>query len=212
MFYPLMVAGGVFWALAYVLIIRRGFIDGTYGMPVAALCTNLSWEFLFAFVFPQGPVQTPVNVVWFSLDLLILAQVFIYGPREFPRLSRRVFYVAFLVGLLTAFLAVLAVTVELRDYDGVYTAFGMNFMMSILFLWMLYSRGSLRGQSPWIGISKMAGTACNSAAFWLFTSGDSVLLPFLFVSILLFDALYVLCAFRLRGQEKAGFAGARAVG
>jgi hypothetical protein len=97
--------------------------------------------------------------------------------------SRRAFYVAFLVGLLTAFLVVLAVTVEFRDYDGAYTAFGLHFTMSILFLWMLCSRGSLRSKSPWIGISKMVGTACNSATFWLFTSGDSVLLPLLFASI-----------------------------
>lgn len=207
LFYPLMVAGGLFWALAYLLIIRRGAEDGTYGMPLAALCANLSWEFVFSFVFPHGPVQTPVNLAWFVLDLLIVSQVLRYGPREFPGISRREFNASFGVGIATALLAVVAVTIEFRDFDGAYTAFGMNLMMSVLFLWMLYSRGSLKGQSPWIGVARMAGTACNSAAFWLYASEGSVLLPFLFVSVFFFDAAYVYFAFRVRGA-KGRFAGA----
>jgi hypothetical protein len=196
-----MVSGGVLWTVAYLLIIRRGAEDGTYGMPLAALCANLSWEFVFSFVFPHGPVQTPVNVAWFVLDLVIVAQVLRYGPREFPGISRRGFYAAFGVGIATALLAVVAITVEFRDYDGAYTAFGMNLMMSLLFLWMLYSRGSLRGQSPWIGVARVAGTACNSAAFWLYASKGSVLLPFLFVSIFFFDAVYVYFAFRSQAAK-----------
>ena len=211
LFYPLMVAGGLSWALAYLLIIRRGFLDGTYGMPVAALCANISWEFVFSFIFPQGPIQTPINVAWFVLDLVILGQVVRYGPGEFPALPRRSFFAALIAGLLTALAAVVAITVEFRDFDGVYTAFGMNLMMSVLFLWMLCSRGSLRGQSPWIGVAKMVGTACNSAAFWLYASEGSVLLPFLFVAILVFDAAYVFLAFRLQ-RTKGDFASARAVG
>jgi hypothetical protein len=211
LFYPLMIAGGLFWALAYLMIIRRGFLDGTYGMPVAALCANISWEFVFSFIFPHGPIQTPINAAWFVLDLVILGQIVRYGPREFSALPRRSFYAALIAGLLTALAAVVAITVEFQDFDGAYTAFGMNLMMSVLFLWMLYSRGSLRGQSPWIGVAKMVGTACNSAAFWLYASEGSVLLPFLFVAILLFDAAYVFFAFRLR-RTKSAFASARAVG
>lgn len=57
----------------------------------------------------------------------------------------------------------------------------------------------------------MAGTACNSAAFWLYASEESVLLPFLFVSVFFFDAVYVYFAFRVRGA-KGRFADAGAVG
>jgi hypothetical protein len=49
MFDALMLGSGTFWALAYVLIIRRGFLDETYGMPFVALCANVSWEFIFSF-------------------------------------------------------------------------------------------------------------------------------------------------------------------
>jgi hypothetical protein len=70
MFDILLVGSGILWTVTYLLIIRRGFLDHTYGMPLVALCANLSWEFIFSFVFPHGPVQRPVNVVWFSLDLI----------------------------------------------------------------------------------------------------------------------------------------------
>jgi hypothetical protein len=143
----ILVGSGVLWTLTYLLIIRQGFLDRTYGMPLAALCANLSWEFIFAFVYPHDLPQRAVNVVWFSFDLVILGQVLLYGPREFGNLSRRLFYAGLALALGTAFGAVLATTLEFDDFDGAYSAFGQNLMMSILFVTMLYSRGSLRGQN-----------------------------------------------------------------
>ena len=50
--FALSVAGCfVFWLAAYVLIIRRGLKDRTFGMPIAALCGNIAWEVLFSHVF-----------------------------------------------------------------------------------------------------------------------------------------------------------------
>jgi hypothetical protein len=197
MFDILLVGSGVLWTVTYLLIIRRGFLDHTYGMPLVALCANLSWEFIFAFVFPHGPVQRPVNVVWFSLDLIILYQLLRFGQREFPRLPKRLFYGMVALALLTAFFTVVSITLEFEDFDGAYSAFGQNLMMSILFIVMFYSRGSLRGQSLSIALTKMGGTALASVAFLFFSVGyeRSVLLPFLYCSILLFDALYVAMVF-----------------
>jgi hypothetical protein len=197
MFDILLVGSGILWTVTYLLIIRRGFLDHTYGMPLVALCANLSWEFIFSFVFPHGPVQRPVNVVWFSLDLIILYQLLRFGPREFPRLPKRLFYGMVALALLTAFFTVVSITLEFEDFDGAYSAFGQNLMMSILFIVMFYSRGSLRGQSLSIALTKMGGTGLASVAFFFFSVGyeRSVLLPFLYCSILLFDALYVAMVF-----------------
>src|SRR3712207_6737729 len=90
-----MVGSGVLWTLAYLLIIRQGFLDRTYGMPLVALCANISWEFIFAFVYPHDLPQGAVNVVWFSLDVVILFQLLLYGPREFAGLSKRLFLYRF---------------------------------------------------------------------------------------------------------------------
>jgi hypothetical protein len=59
MFDILLVGSGVLWTITYLLIIRRGVLDRTYGMPLVALCANLSWEFIFSFVFPHGPSSVP---------------------------------------------------------------------------------------------------------------------------------------------------------
>jgi hypothetical protein len=193
MFDAILVGSGLLWTLAYLLIIRQGFLDSTFGMPLAALCANLSWEFIFAFVYPHDLPQRAVNVVWFSLDLVILVQLILYGPREFSGLPRRLFYAAFALALATAFGAVLTITLQFGDFDGAYSAFGQNLMMSVLFVTMLHTRGSLRGQSVSIAALKMGGTALASLAFYFFNPDydGSVLLPFLYVAILVFDAVYL---------------------
>ncbi len=197
MFLVLMLGSGIFWTATYLLIIRRSFLDHTYGMPMAALCANISWECIFSFLYPPTIIQHVVNLVWFSLDVVIFIQLIRYGPREFADLSRRVFYGICGLTLITSFAAVLLTTIEFNDH-GVYSAFAQNLMMSALFLAMLYRRRSLRGQSMSIAICKLLGTAFASLAFFLFSSLShrSVLLPFLYIAILVYDIIYVGMVYR----------------
>jgi hypothetical protein len=205
MFDALMLSSGAFWTFTYILMIRRGFLDTTYGMPLVALCANISWEFIFSFLYPHGPVQRPVNIVWFSVDLVILFQIVRYGPREFDDLSKRAFYAMFGLALVTSFCTVLSVTYEFDDWDGAYSAFGQNLLMSVLFLAMLRARQSPRGQSVFIALSKMFGTGLASVAFYLYSplSEGSVLLPFLYVTILAFDLLYVLAMVHVQSKVES---------
>jgi hypothetical protein len=205
MFDALMLGSGAFWTFTYVLMIRRGFLDKTYGMPLVALCTNVSWEFIFSFLYPHGPIQRPVNIVWFSLDLVVLFQLLRYGPREFDDPSKRVFYAMFGLALVTSFCAVVSVTYEFDDWDGAYSAFGQNLLMSVLFLAMLRARGSPRGQSVFIALSKMLGTGLASVAFYLYSplSEGSILLPFLYVAILAFDLMYVFAMVRAQNTVES---------
>jgi hypothetical protein len=82
-----MVIGGIFWTLAYLLIIRQGFKDKTYGMPLAALCANISWEAIFAFIHPHRPPQLYINYGWFALDVVIVLQFLKFGKEEFSKLT-----------------------------------------------------------------------------------------------------------------------------
>jgi hypothetical protein len=193
MYSLLMLAGGFFWSLAYILIIQRSFQDKTYGMPLAALCLNISWEFIFSFVFPHQLFQRTINIVWFCLDAVILLQLLRYGDREFPQLPKSAFYAVVVFALATCFCSVFFVSIEANDYGGVYAAFGQNLLMSILFITMLFQRQSLRGQSVWIAICKWIGTASNAIAFYLYAdiSKGSVLLPFFYISIFVYDLIYV---------------------
>jgi hypothetical protein len=203
-FDAIMVCSGVLWTLAYLLIIRQGFLEGTYGMPLVALCANLSWEFIFSFIHPHDLPQRAVNVVWFSFDLVILLQLLLYGPREFADLPRRALYGLLALALATSFGVVLTVTYEFDDFDGVYSAFGQNLMMSVLFIAMLRSRGSLRGQSVGIALSKMGGTALAAFAFYFHNPdyAGSVFLPLLYTTTLVFDGIYAGAVIVLSRRKK----------
>jgi hypothetical protein len=85
----LAIASGLFWSLTYLLIIRRGFQDRTYGMPMAALCFNLSWEFIFSFVYPHEGVQRFINIVWFGLDVIIFTSASNLGEQSGKERARQ---------------------------------------------------------------------------------------------------------------------------
>src|SRR5262249_17420217 len=186
--WSLQIGSGIFWTAVYIVIIRLCFRERTYGMPIAALCANISWEFIFSFVYPHDPPQNYITIVWFVFDLVIVLQTLQFGRVVFEPPS--LFYPAFILGLLVSFGAILAITVQFNDWDGKYTAFGQNLMMSVLFVAMLLRRQDIKGQSIYIiAFGKMVGTVLPSMLFFL-RFPNSPLLNFLYVSILIFDVIY----------------------
>jgi hypothetical protein len=188
----LMLGSGLFWTITYLLIIWRGIHDHSYGMPLVALCANISWEFIFSFVFPSHGVQRFVNIIWFLLDTGILATFLRFGRSEFAKLSKTVISTMFGLTLVTSFCVILFITMNFHD-RGAYSAFGQNLMMSVLFIVMLYRRQSLRGQAISIAICKLIGTLLASLAFYLYSSlsHQSILLPFLYIAIFVYDLIYL---------------------
>lgn len=191
----LAVGTGLCWTLAYLLIIRVGLRERTYGMPLVAFAANLSWEFIYAFVHPSNGVQHAINVVWFLLDCVIGYTVVRFGPSEFPYLPRRVFYGCLVALLAFAYPAVYLVGTQFDAGDGVLSAFMMNLMMSALFIAMFMARQAGRGQSVGIATAKLAGTAFASGS--LAVKGDLAaryhggLLPYLYIAIFVLDLVYL---------------------
>jgi hypothetical protein len=188
----LALGSGLFWTLTYVLVIQRGMADRTYGMPLVALCANLSWEFIFSVIRPHHGTQHVVDIVWLCFDLAIAYTAVRFGPREFPYLSRPLFYAGLAATLVLSYLGVDLVSRELDGGKGGYAAFGQNLMMSGLFLAMLAARRGLSGQSPWIAVTKLVGTGLASLAVWY--GGDyphSHLMVYLYFAIFALDAAYL---------------------
>lgn len=186
----LQIGYGLFWTLVYILIIRLGFREKTFGMPVIALCTNISWEFIFSFVHPHNIPQRYIDVTWFMLDVVILYQVVVFGRSDFTNKLARLFYPGFALSIILSLCTILSVTYDYGDWNGVYSAFGGNFLMSILFVAMLLRRNNVCGQSMYIALFKMVGTLSASIlSFTYFPS--SLLLGFLYITIFLFDAIYL---------------------
>ena len=166
---------GLFWTIAYVLIIYRGFKDKTYGMPMLVLCLNIVWEFMYGFmgdpIVPVGSAleisRQPLllrldDVLCFLFDCCILYLLFKYGRKEFekfhPYAPKGAFVPTVLLFLLLSFLFITVSVYEWNDHNGIYIAYVDEVIMATLFIRMLWRRGNADGQSMWIGLFKFVGT------------------------------------------------------
>ena len=183
---------GISWTIVYLAIINRGFRDKTYGMPLFALALNITWEFIFSFLFGgRFSPQLVINIIWFSFDVVILYTYFRYGRKEFPKTIDQKWFVpwsvaAIAVGFVTQYFTAL----EFPGLAGsMYSAFVINLIMSILFIDMLVRRNSVEGQSMVIAVFKWLGTAAPTILFYLDTGSNLVLA--LGVAIFVFDLIYI---------------------
>ncbi|SDD51312.1 hypothetical protein SAMN02799630_03673 [Paenibacillus sp. UNCCL117] len=180
---------GLFWTLTYILIIYKGYRDRTCGMPFFALCANISWEFLFTYLFSFGSLQFIVVLVWFVLDCIILFQFILYSKGD-STVSGRLYRMMLLPSIAFFFVLHIATAFEFNDDVGKYSAFGINLMMSLLFVRMFIKQGT-DGQSIWIAYFKMVGTLSASIlSYSLYPT--SVLLAVLSISTFLLDVIYIL--------------------
>jgi len=141
----LLIISGFFFLLAYFEIIRVGFRDKTYGMPIPALLVSITWEFTYSFIYPHGGIQQYIDYLWFSLDVIIFYQLLKYWHTEIKDLSPNIFYSAIFSFLMITLVLIIFMEQDFQD-GGAYSGSLDYFMMGILFILMFYKRKSLRGQ------------------------------------------------------------------
>jgi len=148
------------WVFTYIAIVWRGFKDRLLGMPMVALSANISWEAIYSFIYiPPSNALLYASIAWFTFDIPIVWQCFLYGYKDFPSpIKKTNFILIFLAAIAIAFPIVFGIAYELNDTKGVYTGFALNCMMSILFVCMLIRRNDTAGQSIYIGIYKGLAT------------------------------------------------------
>ena len=101
---------GLGWLFAYIDLIRLGFKQKTYGMPIAALALNIVWEGLYAYMywahdgmFYGGYMMACVNTAWFIADCLILYTHIKWGKKDFEKVADgRLFWPWFAVVMIMA--------------------------------------------------------------------------------------------------------------
>lgn len=185
--YLLMFGVALFWTIVYVLIIYKGFKDQSCGMPLAAICANITWEFLLTFIMPFHPLQQIVTLVWFLLDCIILLQFLYYSKNSYPK---RMLHASVFSLIVISFLLQYGMAVEFHDKMALYSAFGINLLMSILFIKMLLTK-ELKGQSLSIAYYKMIGTLCASILCYSLYP-QSILLTIMYILIFILDEVYIL--------------------
>lgn len=202
------IIGDVLWIVAYILIIRQGFKDRTYGIPMLCIALNFTWEFIYAvdFPFPLDLIEI-LRWVWLLCDVVIVYQLFRYGrdSQTIP-LIKQFFYPVCIAMFVSAYLGQLAFHYSFRDSYGAHNAYMINLVMSILFVFMYFGRPAGRGLSVGAAWAKMLGTGLLSAGnlltieHWLANS----FMVYLYVTIFIFDVIYLALLYRRRTAAEVG--------
>lgn len=168
-------AGGLLWVVTYMLVIRIGFRQRTYAIPMLAVALNLGWEIVYGLLYPpESTAFRLVHATWLALDLVILYQLLRFGRENqtYPLIARY-FYPVVTGTLVLAFLGHLVFRHQMTrmeimaDYDGLAAAYGINLVMSALFLFFLPARKTGRGISLAVAWTKFLGTALVSLGNFL---------------------------------------------
>ena len=168
--------GAALWVATYILIIIKAHKDRSYGMPLAAVCVNLSWEFTWGWLLvPVGeglviPVVIWAQRIWFLIDVILFAQVAIYGRRHITQpLLRRYFPAALITTLIFAFWGQYVYATWFGDLTGQQTAFLANVLTSACFIGLILNRPDLNGLSYLAAWTKMIASALVCFSYiWLF--------------------------------------------
>jgi len=153
--------GGVLWITTYILIIRRCFKDQAYGIPLFAICLNVTWEMLvLAACVPDGDplglcpkpeavgvlrfaeaAGVMVDVFWFILDCFLVYQLFRFGRRSerIPHLRQHWFKFLGITLLLSLLLQHSFATFYDDDFL-IRDAWIINMVMSLSFLYLFWDR------------------------------------------------------------------------
>jgi hypothetical protein len=195
------VAGCVLWGAAYLVVIIHCFKEKTYGIPLAAICMNITWEILSVFFWVavrREPAFHYADIAWLGMDLVIISQLLIYGRKQqtIPQI-REYFYLVVAGTFILAFLGQYAFPMTYRDEDGFVLAFIINMGMSILFVFMFFARPDLRGLTYSVAWLKMLGTLCESIMCikWMPAKHPEItnfgFFYFLYITTFIFDCIYI---------------------
>lgn len=200
------------WALAYAQILTACFRQKTFGLPLACIFLDISWEFLFSFnrVAPLEDVLAWGNRLWFFADCVIVTQVFLYGRQsQLNPWVREHFYPISIASILASLVGLYCFEIYFNDIYGVASSFLINLVLSLLFIPLLFSRPDLRGLPYGAAWTKMIGSVAGAAfcyQWWpmqfdrtgtlirppyFHQPSNFHLLYFLYVSIFILDLTYI---------------------
>lgn len=152
-------AGGLlFWIIVYILMVRRGFKDRSYGMPIVALFVNVAWESYYAF-FTDVPMMNKVGAaLYLVFDIGVVWTAIKFAKDDFDSaLIKRYLNHVMIVTTVAAFFLIAMFDRAFNDPFGPLSAGFTTMLLSILMLCMLFRRDSVKGQSFYIGLFILLG-------------------------------------------------------
>ena len=201
--------GCVLWLIAYVAILygvrKNKFVE----IPAAAVVANVSWEFMWSFVY-TGDTGRLLEVGyrgWVFLDFVIVYCLFRYGDTQVVTPALRKYFRPAVAFGIASWSAALYYFVR-EGYDmsmGATSAYIINVMMSAVYITLLLTHGAEKF-SLLVGWTKGLGTACFSVFMVMAplhryqeeALADKGFLLTLCVVTLVLDAVYIMALHRLK--------------
>lgn len=188
--------GSLLWVVAYILMIIRGFRDQTYGLPLVAIMLNFTWEFIYVVIYPpDNKTVLWLRILWLVVDVFNVWLLVRYGKavQSIPQI-RDHFYPILMCTFAFCYVGHLVLHHRLGNTADNESAYSINFIMSILFVFLFLNRPNQSGLSYGAAWAKMLGTGIMSVADFLAfrQSGEThYFLEYLFVGVFIFDVLYI---------------------
>lgn len=200
----LTVLGDLCWAIAYIMIIVRCFRQRTYGLPLVAIAMNFTWEIQYSLVQPPRCDNGTVDVVkvgmilaWAVLDAFIVWQLFRYGRSQQTIEEIRRFFPFVVAGTLVIAAAGNFAFARFHPEESApLSGLIINFVMSLLFIFLLFSRPALQGIGWGASWFRVAGNSIIFFANIFLLEGNRAsmrgFVTFLFAGTALFDIIFML--------------------
>jgi hypothetical protein len=142
--------GCFLWVIVYIFTIRSIRRNQFVDIPLISACANISWEFLWSWVFTtdMGELYVWGYRIWFFLDCYIVYGLFRYGYKQIliPALARR-HHLVTAFGIL-AWLVMLYFYIKLYDaplsHMGAYSGYILSILMGTLYLTLFLATNDIR--------------------------------------------------------------------
>ena len=193
------IVGSVLWLGSYLLALVLGFKQKTYGLPLAAIMMNFTWEVIASFLRPAPFYFWHIGAyLWLILDVVIVGQVFWYGRavQVIPEMKRW-FYPVVVVALAGIFAGQFLFSRYIHDEFTYVFSYFINAVMSILFIFRYFEIRDHGNAAYGVAVTKMFGTGIISIGLvflWpVLYPGRThfIFMKFMFVAVFLLDVLYV---------------------
>ncbi len=136
----LFAAGCLLWIVVYVFTLRGAYKLEFIDIPLAIVCGNIVWEFLWSFVFytDMGALYQWGYRVWFFMDCLIVYNLYRYGHKQLSiPLFKNNSHWLITLGI-AAWTPVLYYYIAIYDapvsHMGAYSGYVLNVIISILYI------------------------------------------------------------------------------
>lgn len=142
---------GILWTTAYILYVQQARKDNSYGMPLLALILNISWEFVYTFVYHLNGVGRLFHFPWVFIDGFLFYETLKHGPEMWEKTSPIVadnFGAIVFISLFVATTAQWTFASQFSSYNASFwSAYVCQNVLSWGSLWMLLTRGDSTGHS-----------------------------------------------------------------